>query len=109
MTNACKKMEVGRVYETLAQMTPEERLSFLQKDREAIQKLILKNSTSTKDELKKSLFKFIEEYIEDQKEYYEDFTYPEEAMLEDIHQIACEMTGEEEFMEIVKKYVRSLI
>lgn len=109
MTNVWQTMEIGKVYETLAQMTPEERLASLKEDGKALHEQILKSSYSTKDELKERLFEFIEEYVEDQKEHYEDFTYPDEAMLEDIDPIACEMTSEKEFLEIVKEYMRSLI
>lgn len=109
MTNVWQTMEMSKVYEALAQMTPEERLVSLKEDGKALHEQILKSSYSTKDELKERLFEFIEEYVKDQKEHYEDFTYPNEAMLGDADEIVNEMTGEKEFLEIVKQYMRSLV
>lgn len=106
MTNVWKKMEIGKVYEALKSMTPEERLKDLYDTQKELDKAI---SKSIKDETDKNIITYIDDYIKDILPEYSDYSYPEEAMLSEVDDIIHDMIETEEFYELLRKRIRSLL
>lgn len=109
MTNIWKTMEVGKVYETLAKMTPEERLANLKKDTDELLKKIKNCSTSSMQKTEKEIIDYIENYIEDYKEEYEDKPFPDESMLQDANAIIHDMIEDERFYKLIKELMRNML
>lgn len=107
--NIWKTMDTGKVYETLAKMTPEQRLSSLKRDTAELYELIAKNSTTTKQKVETQILEYIQNYILDMREEYEDMPFPDEAMLQDSKGIIGDMVGDKEFFDLIKEYMRVLV
>lgn len=106
MTNVWKNLEVSKVYDALKSMTPEERLKDLYDSQKELGKAI---SKSIKDNPKDNLFKYIDEYISDLKYDYENYSNPYDALMDDAEDIIHDMIGTQEFYDLMKKYIRSIL
>jgi hypothetical protein len=108
-TNIWKTMEVGKIYEALSSMTPEERLKDLYETQKELSNTIKKSMTSTTDELKEQLFNVFDEYLKEEKYEYSDYSYPKEAMQDNAIEIIGAMLQQDEVYEILKKYMRATL
>lgn len=107
--NIWQTMEVGKVYEALAKMTPEERLANLKKDTDELFETIKKCSTSSMQKTEEAIIDYLENYIEDYKEEYEDMPYPDEAMLQDADAIIHDMIEDERFYKLLRELMRNML
>lgn len=106
MTNVWKDMEVGKVYDALKSMTPKERLADLYESQKKLGETI---SKSIKNNPKDNLFKYIDEHIEDIKPEYEDYSIPSEALMSEVDDIIHDMIETDEFYDLMKQYIRSIL
>lgn len=104
MNNIWKQMEVGKVYDALASMSPEERLKDLYKTQKELTHLL-----SGKEELKAKIFSYIDNYLDNLKPEYEDYSFPHQAMMSEADDIIHDMVGEEEFYNLIKAYMKETI
>ena len=106
MTNVWKDMNVGDVYEALKSMTPEERLKDLYESQKKLGDTI---SKSLDTNIKGRIFEYIDNYLNDLKPEYEDYSFPYKVMLDDSEDIIHEMIETEEFYNLLKEYMKEVL
>ena len=104
--NIWKNMETSKLYEALKSMTPEERLKDLFESQKKLGEAI---SKSIEDDPKEDLFNYINNYIEDLKPEYEDYSFPYEALLSEAEDIIHDMIETDKFYDLMKNYIRSIL
>lgn len=109
MTKTWKKMEIGDIYKALQSMTPEERLKELYEAQKKLGRATRDAIKPSKEEVGQRILSFIEEYIQDLEEEYEDYSFPYQVMLNEAEDIIRDMVNSDKFYELIKDYMKEIL
>lgn len=105
-----KTMEIGKVYETLAKMTPEERFASLEETRRELSSKISSSMKNSQEKLKKEFFDFVDDNVQTILHEYEDETaYPTELLRENVIEVIKGLPDDDQYWDILTKYIKGLI